>query len=262
MEHINAELKKIAHLFEDFSQQALGDDGDLYACSICRDSGYLFKDGKAFPCACQAEALLQQRKSKAGLSSRLRQMRFANFDLAHYPEYLRSKEEASYRSWAEKALAAAKQFSQSCQTKLPAKGLLLEGQVGSGKTHLAAAIANDLVEAGLDVLFIVAPEFLDQLRGSYRRENEGLDETEIIRRAYASSVLIIDDLGAHNYTDWVRNKFFTIINHRYNSGLPCVITTNLSLDEMEENIGSRTTSRIIELCPTYRLLVDQDLRFR
>ncbi len=131
------------------------------------------------------------------------------------------------------------------------------GKVGCGKTHLAAATANRVLDQGGEALFLVVPEFLDQLRFSYRRENEGLDEAEIISRTYNVPLLILDDLGAHNYSDWVCNKLFTIINHRYNRNLPSVITTNLDLRDLEDKIGDRSTSRIVEMCRISNILVPE-----
>ena len=111
-----------------------------------------------------------------------------------------------------------------------------------------------------DVLFLVVPEFLDQLRGSYRRENDGLDESELVQRTYDASVLVLDDLGAHNFSPWVSNKLFTIINYRLNHELPCLITTNLDLEELNLNIGERTTSRLMESCRLLKLCSARDLR--
>jgi DNA replication protein DnaC len=78
--------------------------------------------------------------------------------------------------------------------------------------------------------------------------------------ARKAEVLVLDDLGAHNFTEWTQNKIFSLINYRMNHGLPCVITTNLSLEEMNQVVGLRTVSRIIEMCKIYRLYVDEDIR--
>jgi len=70
----------------------------------------------------------------------------------------------------------------------------------------------------------------------------------------------VDDLGAHNYTDWAKNKLYTIINYRLNNRLPTLITSNLDLNDLEQYLGQRTTSRIIQMCKFYRLLVETDIR--
>lgn len=261
MEGIERELRALEKVF-DALPTAGQEDAEVYDCARCRDVGYFIRRGRAFPCPCRLEERLIQAKIKAGLNRRLQGMIFDNFDLDYYPDDLLDADGDSYLSLAKSAKEDAVAFARKCAADQGPLGLLIQGEVGCGKTHLAAAIANELVERGVDVMFIVVPELLDQLRASYRRENEGLDETEIIKRAYSVPVLILDDMGAHNFTEWVRNKLFAIINYRYNSDLPCVITTNLSLGEMNKKdiIGDRTTSRILEMCVLRRLMIDRDAR--
>jgi DNA replication protein DnaC len=134
--------------------------------------------------------------------------------------------------------------------------------VGSGKTFLACCIANALLEKGCSVLFLVVPDLLDYLRSTYD-SNRGpgeVTEQEILDTACKVPLLILDDLGAHNYTEWVRNKLYSILNFRLNHFLPVVITTNINLEDLEEYLGERTTSRIYQMCRPYRLLVDIDIR--
>jgi DNA replication protein DnaC len=81
-----------------------------------------------------------------------------------------------------------------------------------------------------------------------------------VERARQAPLLVLDDLGAHNYTDWTRNKIYSIINYRLNHRLPVVATTNISPENLEGYLGERTTSRLLEMCRPYRLLVDLDIR--
>ena len=86
-------------------------------------------------------------------------------------------------------------------------GLLLQGYVGRGKTYLAASIANALVERDVDVRFIVVPDFLDELRATFDTSSMG-SESELMNLIKTAPVLILDDLGAHNYTDWSIKTLF------------------------------------------------------
>ena len=262
MEDFKDTLHKIAAGLEKLAQDAPRDDAQVYNCPLCRDTGYIIQGDRAWPCSCRSSSLLRERKAAAGLTARLQMMDFDSFDLRFYPDYRKDENGKSYRDIAAEAKQTAEALADACAAGRPSRGLLLMGDVGCGKTHLAAAAANKTLEQGGEALFLVVPEFLDQLRYSYRRENEGLDEAEIISRTYNVPLLILDDLGAHNYSEWVCNKLFTIINHRYNRNLPCIITTNLDLDELGEKIGPRTTSRIVELCRIFHVLVppDQDHR--
>jgi DNA replication protein DnaC len=115
--------------------------------------------------------------------------------------------------------------------------ILLEGGYGSGKTHLAAAIANDAVQRGKATLFITVPDLLDSLRIAYRSQETTFEQRfDDIRDA---ELLIMDDFGTQNATAWAQEKLFQIINYRYINKLPTVITTNLILDEIESRIRSR-----------------------
>lgn len=115
--------------------------------------------------------------------------------------------------------------------------LLLLGGYGSGKTHLAAAIANRCVSQGIPTLFLTVPDLLDSLRFAFNAEDVTFEERfNDIRNA---PMLVLDDFGTQNATAWAREKLFQILNFRYINHLPLVVTTNLSLDEIEGRMRSR-----------------------
>lgn len=148
------------------------------------------------------------------------------------------------------AFNQSKQFSQNLNG-----WLLLQGGYGCGKTHLAAAIANFAVGMGVPTLFITVPDLLDTLRFSYDDPTSTFEQRfEEIR---TSPLLILDDFGTHNATNWAQEKLFQIINHRYINRLPLVVTTNLALAQIEGRIRSRLedpalVSRVRILAPDYR----------
>jgi len=129
-------------------------------------------------------------------------------------------------------------LSQAQQYAMKAKGwLVLSGTYGCGKTHLAAAIANQVVRAGIRTLFLTVPDLLDWLRYSYSSEETTYEQRfEEIRNV---DLLVLDDLGTQNTTAWAAEKLFQIIDYRYLRRLPLVVTTNLSFAEIDERIRSR-----------------------
>jgi len=260
MERIANNINEFNKLLDQWEDRLIAEDKDLYRCPVCRDTGWVSDGVNAYPCGCNREQAVGARKAAAGLSPKLARSTFATFSLDYYSKARREDLPLSYRQLAEKALSSCRDFVESYAAGRRRRGLMLIGETGCGKTHLAAAVANELVARGVDPLFLVVPEFLDQLRGSYRRENEGLDETELVRRAYAAPVLVLDDLGAHNFSEWVQNKLFTIVNYRLNNELPCVITTNLPPEELNDCIGIRTTSRLLEGCVLRLLAAERDIR--
>ncbi len=132
----------------------------------------------------------------------------------------------------ERACNQARVFAQSLTG-----WLLLQGKNGCGKTHLAAAIANQAVNTGVPTLFITVPDLLDSLRFAYQDPEATFEERfEDIR---SSPLLVLDDFGTQNATPWAQEKLFQILNYRYINHLPTVITTNLDLRDIENRIRSR-----------------------
>jgi DNA replication protein DnaC len=148
------------------------------------------------------------------------------------------------------ALNEAWTFANEAQ---PKRWLVLSGQVGCGKTHLAAAIKNERDAHGLETLFKTAPDLLDYLRATYAPDSHVTYDRgfDAIRNA---EVLILDDYGAHSSTPWAEEKLFQLLNYRFNARLGTVITTNQPLDRIAPSSGAPTQ----ELRILSRLL-DEDL---
>ncbi|MEO8611749.1 MAG: ATP-binding protein [Chloroflexota bacterium] len=149
------------------------------------------------------------------------------------------------------ALSLAEQFAEN-----PEGWLLLEGQYGCGKTHLAAAVGNIRLQKGDSVLFITTPDLLDHLRSTFGPSSEtGYDET--FDRIRNVPILILDDLGAENASEWAQEKLFQLLNHRYSRRLSTVITTNVDLDALDPRVRSRLLDnalikRVKIVAPDYR----------
>jgi DNA replication protein DnaC len=116
--------------------------------------------------------------------------------------------------------------------------LVIAGRYGCGKTHLAAAIANHRLERGESVLFITAADLLDHLRATFAPTSDSTYD-ELFDRLRNAPLLVLDDLGAENQSQWAQEKLFQLLDHRYTYRLSTVITTNLSLDNFEGRIRSR-----------------------
>jgi DNA replication protein DnaC len=210
-------------------------------CPHCGGAGYVRMDlplghekfGKLESCVCRAKDVVQSARTRLFAMSNLdglRHLKFENFNTTgnKKAEFITEQEVKNLHD----ALEICINYTQS------KKGwLLLEGKFGAGKTHLAAAIANDAVDKGIPTLFITVPDLLDSLRFAFDSKETTFEERfEEIRNA---SLLVLDDFGTHNATPWAQEKLFQILNYRYVNKLSTVVTTNLSLDDIEGRVRSR-----------------------
>lgn len=235
---------------------------DNIQCEICQDRGLIIgSDDIARPCACMKQKALINRFKSAQISKETMNCTFKNFRAHYYSkQFFDPTGKISSYETAEKAFQGARKFVKDFIRGENPDGLMFSGSVGCGKTFLAGAIANALLEQGIEVLFIVVPDLLDEIKATYGYQENSNTEHSLLETARKVPLLILDDLGAHNYTDWVRNKIYSIINYRLNNNLSTVITTNLDLNELKEFLGERTTSRIIQMCQLYLILVEEDIR--
>jgi DNA replication protein DnaC len=130
--------------------------------------------------------------------------------------------------------------AEVCQeyAKEPQGWLVLSGANGCGKTHLAAAIANEWSSHGNSVMFIVTPDLLDHLRAAYSPQaTTSYDQRfDTIKNV---ALLVLDDLGTESATPWAREKLYQLLNYRYNAQLPTIITTSAGPYEIEPWLRSR-----------------------
>ena len=116
--------------------------------------------------------------------------------------------------------------------------LVLCGPSGTGKTHLAAAVGNALVESDQPVRFVSVPDLLDHLRSAFDPA-VGAQYDEIFLQAIEAPILILDDLGAQSVTAWADEKLDQILTHRYNRRLPTLVTTGIRFDELGDRLRTR-----------------------
>lgn len=148
-----------------------------------------------------------------------------------------------------------KNYSEKLVNGIEKKGLILVGNNGVGKTHLACSIANKLIENGIPVIYGTLINLLAELRNSYDTDND-ISEMEIIKLYENVALLIIDDLGKEKPSEWVLEKLFTIINSRYENNLPVIITTNYNQNSLVQRLSingeietaTSIISRLYEMC--------------
>jgi DNA replication protein DnaC len=136
------------------------------------------------------------------------------------------------------------------------RGLLFMGPVGTGKTHLSAAILHGLIAKGIPCLFYEFGALLKEIQNSYDPVSQ-TSELAVLAPVYEAEVLVLDELGASKPTDWVRDTMMQVIGTRYNERRLTIFTTNYgdarrqpSEETLEDRVGVRLRSRLYEMCKT------------
>lgn len=131
------------------------------------------------------------------------------------------------------------------------RGLLFYGATGRGKTTLACCIANELLSRGVSVRMVSVNKLIQRIKDSFN-DNGGDSEAAVKRDIKAADLLILDDLGAEYKSDWSTTLVYELVDERYRSRKPTIITTNLPLDKLREHLTDsngipRAYDRIVEI---------------
>ena len=276
MENLGDILKKLATTREalngDPSRRYPDDAGEPSSvCPICRGRGWFTPDvpaghpdfGHIITCQCQQERMQEDRSARLLRYSNLGYLTRFTFETLN-PQG-RAEDPENQRLFGE-AYQAALDYSDN------ARGwLIITGPNGSGKTHLAAAIANRCIGRGQVVFFVQVADLLDHLRATFAPDSD-LSYSDLFEQVRNTPLLILDGLGSQSTTAWAQEKLQQIINHRFNAELPTVVTTASEIGELDpyirSRLQSRDLSRVIEVRrresgPSHRLgRVEDEMRRR
>jgi DNA replication protein DnaC len=215
-------------------------------CPVCRGVGFIHPllangrpaYGRVIPCSCGDDEKRQNLTQASNLGA-LRNYTFEN--LAPGGRHGDARDQAYFC----KAIEAAKQFAAT-----PRGWLVLGGPCGAGKTHVAAAIANECLKHNMPVLFVTALDLLDQLRAAFAPDSQ-MPYDRIFDQVRNTPLLILDDLTIRASTPWAQEKLDQLLNHRFIHELPTVVTTEM----LPEVMDGRWPSWLGEsrLCQAYQL---------
>ncbi len=244
-------------------------------CPDCNGTGWKIVEREEVSGAVRCECVKAQRaaslESEAGIPPLYRNASFDNFSLprdnpVEFPAMQRIFLEV--RGYT-RTFPAGKE-----------PGLLLMGDTGTGKTHLAVAALRALIAKGHEGLFFDYQHLLDSIRAGYNPTSDAADR-EAYRKAMEAEILLIDDLGNNRAKDWIEDTVTSILTWRCNHHKATIVTTNLidgdagyvtyekksdgAVDyktTLIERIGPRARSRLFEMCRVIRMPVVQDYRVR
>lgn len=203
-----------------------------YDCHICKDTTFILnKDGKAYACQCREKVLLNLRLKQSGISNILSGKTFANYMTDS--KYLEEAKEKSI-CYCIKVIKENKYN----------KSFLLSGKSGAGKSHLAAAIINNLLENNIDCVYLDYIKFITEIRQSKYDSDR---YNKIITNYQNCSILCVDDFLKGKIESSDINYLFELVNYRYQKMKPMVITTEKTIEDLfiyDEALASR----IVEMC--------------
>lgn len=190
--------------------------------------------GKAIPCACQWDMQAQRDAEKLRSKSGLTPYQWGACTMEAFdPNAAKAAQGVAAATVHERMAQAVKAVKEYAAR--PQGWLLLQGGVGSGKTHLAAAVVRQQVNAGNDAHFVSVMEALDRMRAAFGQHTED-DYARFLRTV---NLLVLDDLGAERSTEWAQEALFGIIDHRYGARYPLIVTTNCAPEQLDKRIASR-----------------------
>ena len=216
-----------------------------YTCQDCKDTGYIGNE----KCHCFKQKIIETLYDKSNLRMLTKS---ANFKLLT-DKYYQGDDLIKFRG----AVKAAEEFINNFGSDY--QNLFIYGTVGTGKSFLSICIANELLKKGHSVIYFSSTGLFELLaENSFDYKNKG-ELRGIYEDLYNCELLIIDDLGTERTNNFVASELFSCLNERDNRKKATIITTNLSLEQLQNTYSDRIFSRITS---NFRLLKlsGQDIR--
>ena len=205
-----------------------------YRCSKCRDTGFIGN----VKCTCFKQKVVDVYYEGSELRGLLKTNNFDNFKLDHYPTRKSELESTSPKKNIEKILSKSMSFLKNFDST--DENLLFFGSSGTGKTFLSHCITKELIDKGYFVVYKTAEELIKALKEIRFNNDTSLEELLI-----NCDLLIIDDLGTEQISDFTKTELFNLLNTKLLKQKKMLVSTNLALDSLLNTYSERITSRLL-----------------
>ena len=222
-----------------------------YFCPICKDTGFI--NGRT--CQCLKEEITRQRQKFLTVLSPAPQADFAGFNLNMYSKSAMETSKGTMivpynhmKRIYDYCVNYAENFS------VRNKSILMLGNAGLGKTHLACSIANVVMGQGYTVMYSSSQSLFSKI------EQSRYTDEDVISDILNCDLFILDDLGAESLTNYSLSVLYNIVNTRMITGKPCIYTSNItSQSSLQKKYGEKISSRLLGSCDTF-VFVGEDIR--
>lgn len=264
---VKAELTKLKEknlALQNALEQILAEKGyttldlePIYSCTKCGDTGYYEKGNQTVKCECLKRAMVEAACNELNRQSPLSLSTFEDFSLDYYSHKIMEGYPRSPYDQMTMIYNYCKSYADNFTPD--SESIIMRGKAGLGKTHLSLAIANNVIKRGYGVIYVSAPSIISKLEREHFSRNK---DTDYLSPLLECDLLILDDLGTEFQSQFTSSTVYNIFNSRLLSGKPVIVSTNLSVSEMEKLYTERFVSRIFGQAKRLDFYGDRDIRIK
>ena len=221
-----------------------------YTCDFCKDTGYV----NGIRCRCFNDLLRSFAVKEMNKESNVKLENFKDFEISYYPDETDINTKINPRQKMTANYQACREYVKNFSLSSPS--LFFSGKTGLGKTFMSSCIANELLLNGFNVAFDTIQNYLRCIENEHFGRSTDFDTLNILSNA---DLVILDDLGSEFTSAFYSSALYNIINTRLNKGVPTIISSNMTLAELQNKYDDRIISRLTGMF-SWMIFLGKDIR--